>query len=237
MHFSLAAVVLAGVALASPMETIYTTEKMTITSCSPTVTNCPANSAAGAGSYSSAPAGYSAPPAGYSAPPAGYSAPPAGYSAPPASYPAPSSAGPGYVSSSPSNGYTPLPPPPSATTTAPGVPVGPSSIPTNTPIISVLTISTCVPTVTYSTVTIFPTLSGAPGAPAGTPSSAGGYAAAGTPSVPPSYPAGTSSSAPAGSGLPVGPSFSASTFTGAASSVSNSFLFAGVAAVAAVLFA
>ncbi|KAL9111875.1 MAG: hypothetical protein Q9227_003725 [Pyrenula ochraceoflavens] len=86
--------------------------------------------------------------------------------------------------------------------------------------VSVITISTCVPTVSYSTVTLAPTS-------ATTPSSA----PVGTGSAP-------SASAPsggAGSSGPISPSITP--FTGAGAVTSGSMAFAGLAAVAALVLA
>ncbi|KAL4871751.1 hypothetical protein BDV12DRAFT_194206 [Aspergillus spectabilis] len=96
--------------------------------------------------------------------------------------------------------------PPVETPVVPEVPEVPSES------ISVIPVTTCIPTVTYSTITITP-----------------------TPTVSkPVIPVVPTSVAPTGSATP---SPSPPAFTGAANAITNSFGFAGVAAVAAVFLA
>jgi hypothetical protein len=222
MHFALAAVVLAGVALADPI-TIYSTDKVTITSCGPEVTNCPATAS---NPYGGVGANYAAPPASSSPSLPNYIAPPT----PSTSTLSSSSIPPAYSA-----------PPPASSAPPPQVPT--SSVPAS-PIISVITISTCVPTVSYSTITLAPSPLSTPAGP-GSPTGAGPQSYPIPPSSPSGagaygYPAGSpAGSPPAGTGTPpAGPGSSkVPTFTGAASSISYSFLLVGAAAGAAVLFA
>lgn len=86
-------------------------------------------------------------------------------------------------------------------------------VPTSKPVLSVITISTCVPTVIYSTVTVEPTTTKVPEVPVYTPKPTGAVAPSGTGAVTP-YP----------------------TFTGAASHLSGSLYVAGLG-LAAFLFA
>jgi hypothetical protein len=131
MRFSIAAIaLLAGFVAATPVETVYTTEDVTITSCAATVTNCPGRSSS---AIVSSPAATT---------PAAVSSV---VSSPAVSPVAPS------VSSSPA--VAPYPTSPAAS-------------------ISVITLTTCVPTVTYSTITLTPTAAPT-GAPTGAASPSG----------------------------------------------------------------
>jgi hypothetical protein len=206
MHFALAAVVLAGVALADPI-TIYSTDKLTLTSCGPEVTNCPATANNPNGAYYAPPASSSSGPNSvptYVSPnsiSSSNSLPPYIAPTPPSSVPSYAAANSALPSSIPPPAYSA---PPTTPTSYPQVA---PSVPASSPIISVITISTCVPTVSYSTITLAPTASTpGPGSPTGagaqsypippsSPSGAGAYA----------YPAGSpvSSPAPAGTGIPL----------------------------------
>jgi len=162
MRFAIASLaLLAGFAVASPVETVYTTEEVTITSCAASVTNCPGRT------HTSTPGGV--------------------YTTPSSSVAVPTSVAPVWSSSS-----TPVAPPPYQTSSAPSI--------------SVITVTTCVPSTWLSTITLSPSAppTGSPTAPAGT-----GVAPSGT-STPP-------------------------VFTGAASPLSGSFALAAGAAAAAVL--
>ncbi|KAL3471558.1 hypothetical protein BJX99DRAFT_263142 [Aspergillus californicus] len=199
MRFSAAAVAFfAGLAIAAPggdIETIYSTDEVTITSCAPTVTDCPGNTA----SATTEPTGVEPT-----------------TDVPTTSVPAATSSVPVVPEQpeTPSSSSAVPPVVPSEEPTVPSVP----EVPTGS--VSVFPVTTCIPTVTYSTITVTPTAGATtskpviPGAPSVVPSSAG---ATGTASATPSP------SAPA--------------FTGAANAVTNSFGFAGAAAVAAIFLA
>ncbi|KAH8668308.1 hypothetical protein BX600DRAFT_253285 [Xylariales sp. PMI_506] len=128
MRFAAAAALFAG---AMAQSTVFSTDYITITSCAPEITNCPARSTA---TYSSVYAVSSA-----------------------SSYPAGNTTAP-YPISYPASGY------PTTVKTAvassyPAETYPVSSSPAETYPVSVLTISTttCVPTVSYSTITVYPT--------------------------------------------------------------------------------
>jgi hypothetical protein len=115
--------------------TVYTTEEVTITSCAATVTNCPARSTTVSKT-----------------------------TYPVTSYPAVSTSAsvPVYSNSSSSAPYVVVPSTYSAPVSVPVYSTKSSAgvvVPTYTPVLSTITISTCVPTVIYSTVTVTPTSS------------------------------------------------------------------------------
>ncbi|KAJ5279086.1 hypothetical protein N7478_004458 [Penicillium angulare] len=212
MRFTTATIALfAGLAIAAPNPdtTVYETEEVTITSCGPEVTNCPASSHAS----TTAPVAWTT-----SAPGGGSewttSAPGGGAGAGTSPAPAPSS------SSAPAPSGAP-----SWTTSAPAVAPTTASVPAGPPAgqssWTVISHTTCVPTVVYSTIPV----------PSGTSPVTGGGSGPHSPSpvASSSVPAGASS---AGSS----PSASATPFN-AAGTVSGSMGFAGLAAAAAYFLA
>lgn len=166
MRFTAASVALfAGIAVALPngdLETVYSTEDVTITSCAPTVTDCPSRQTS---TPQAVEAITSSVPAVASSAPASSSSPVAPVEAPSSSPVAPVEA----PSSSPA-------PAPSSPAAGPSSPVVPVQVPTSSA--SVIPVTTCIPTVTYSTIQVPVTPSG----PAGQRPS--GAAAKGTSSVP-----------------------------------------------------
>lgn len=181
MRFTAATIaLLAGMAAALPQaaETVYETKDVTITSCAPTVTNCPARShsatAVAAESSATETAVTSAPAVTTSA--AESTSPAAGASAGTSAESAVSSVVPSGVSPVSSVSSVVAVP---AVSSAASQPPYPSSA---APSISVLTYTTCVPTVSYSTITlspsVAPTRAATPAVPVGT-----GYSgkASGTP--------------------------------------------------------
>jgi len=157
MRFTAASVALfAGIAAALPngdLETVYSTEDVTITSCAPTVTDCPSR-------QTSTPQAVEA--VTSSVPAVATPSAPASSSSPVAPVEAPSSSSPAPAPSSPAAGSS--------------SPVVPVQVPTSSA--SVIPVTTCIPTVTYSTVQVPVT----PAGPAGNRPS--GAAAKGTSSVP-----------------------------------------------------
>ena len=156
MRFTAATVAfgLSAVAVAQgDVNTIYSTEDVTITSCAPTVTDCPSR-------QTSTPQAVEA--VTSSVPAVATPSAPASSSSPVAPVEAPSSSSPAPAPSSPAAG--------------PSSPVVPVQVPTSSA--SVIPVTTCIPTVTYSTVQVPVTPSG----PAGQRPS--GAAAKGTSSVP-----------------------------------------------------
>ncbi|OQD66618.1 hypothetical protein PENPOL_c004G06655 [Penicillium polonicum] len=225
MRFTTATIAFfAGLAIAAPGadQTVYETDEVTITSCAPTVTDCPGNQGAGVeptGSTtpSSVPAAVTTP-AG-EAPetetasvstetPAWSSETPAWSSVPTWAPSVPAPSAPSAPSSAPS---APAPSAPAPSAPAPSAPA---------PVVSssVIAITTCVPTVIYSTVPVSastPAGSNVPHGPTG-----------GVPHVPSS-----SKGVPTGT-AGVSPATSSPVFNGAGA-LSGSLGFAGAAAVAA----
>lgn len=167
MRFTAASVALfAGLAAAVPQgeaETLYSTEDVTITSCGPTVTDCPSR-------QTSTPQGVEA--VTSSTP----SAVPTSSATPSSSPVAPVEV----PSNTPSSSSPVAPVQPSST-----APVVPVQVPTSSA--SVIPVTTCVPTVTYSTVQVPAT---APARPSGA-SPRGGSSSA--PVIPVAVPSGSSS--------------------------------------------
>ncbi|KAJ5276011.1 hypothetical protein N7524_002164 [Penicillium chrysogenum] len=196
MRFTTATIAFfAGLAIAAPGadQTVYETDEVTITSCAPTVTDCPGNSGAGV-----EPTGSTTP----SSTPASSVETPAWSSETPA------------WSSVPT--WAPSVPAPSAPSSAPSAPAPPAG----TPVVSnsVIAVTTCVPTVIYSTVPVTATTpagSNVPHGPTG-----------GVPHVP------SSSKGVATGTASVSPATSSPAFNGGAT-LSGSLGFAGAAAVAA----
>lgn len=199
-------------------ETQYTTKLITITDCPPEVPNCPGR--VETSTISICPS--------ETAP--GQTGGPEPTGVPTGGNPVPTDAQPTGPSGSvpvPSGG--PQPPvsseqPPYPTSAAPQPPVEPE------PSTSVVTYTTCIPTVTSSTITLVPTggPTGGPGGPqpSGGPIPSGGPAPSGTGVVPPS-----------GTGVLPSGSATPPPFEGAASAFSGSFAAAGIAAMVAVFFA
>ncbi|KAB8236382.1 hypothetical protein ETB97_005188 [Aspergillus alliaceus] len=208
MRFSASTIALfAGLAAALPngeVHTVYQTEDVTITSCAASVTDCPGRS-------TSTPEGVepvtSAPPVAATStaevPPAeGTTSTPVVPVVPTSSAPA------GTQVPSGSNGIPAVP-----SSSSPVIPQPPQVTSQSTTVIAV---TTCIPTVTYSTIT-GPAPSGV------SPGKSSSVPVIGTPG--PSGSATPSTSAPGG------------LFTGAANSVGNSFGLAGAAAAAAFFLA
>ena len=229
MRFTAASVALfAGHAAAVPQgeaETLYSTEDVTITSCGPTVTDCPSR-------QTSTPQGVEA---------VTSSTP----SAVPTSSATPSSSpvAPVEVPSNTPSSSSPMAPVQPSSSSAPVMPV---QVPTSSA--SVIPVTTCVPTVTYSTVQVPAT---APARPSGA-SPRGGSSS--MPVIPVAVPSGSSSaryvpplsyisqmnhanSYSGSASASASTSAPSSLFTGAASTVGNSFSFAGAAAAAAFFLA
>jgi hypothetical protein len=223
MRFSVASVALfAGAAVAMPAvqqydTTVYSTKDVTVTSCPPSVTDCPTKKPSSAAPYvnpTSAPA-YTTSTVYSTSYYTVTSCAPTVTSCPAHStqiYTSVMAIGTTVCPVSPtSSSYaTPPPYPTSAAPAPPAVsPVSPS--------VTVITYTTCIPTVTSKTVTVSPT----------------SYPSSANPIAPSVYPTGTIS--------PVAPKPTYTSkpppFTGAASSVSGSFAFAGIAALAAVFLA
>ncbi|KAK6826631.1 hypothetical protein RU639_005692 [Aspergillus parasiticus] len=199
MRFSATTIALfAGLAAALPngeVHTVYQTEDVTITSCAPTVTDCP-------GRQTSTPEGVE-PTSSAEVPPVAETS---SAEVPPA---VPTSSSP-VIPGVSSSGVPPVP-----SSSSPVIPQPPKQPSQGTTVIAV---TTCIPTVTYSTIT------GPAGTPTGvSPGKSSSVAVIGTP-------------APSGSATPSssGPS---SLFTGAANTVGQSFGLAGAAAAAAFFLA
>ncbi|KAE8155419.1 hypothetical protein BDV40DRAFT_132799 [Aspergillus tamarii] len=219
MRFSAATIALfAGLAAALPngeVHTVYQTEDVTITSCAPTVTDCP-------GRQTSTPEGVepvTTPAAVTTETPVAQTSsaevPPVAESSsevPPAETPAvPTSSSPVIPPQVPSGSASgSVPPAPSSS--SPVIPQPPQQPSQGTTVIAV---TTCIPTVTYSTIV---------GTPTGvSPGKSSSVPVVGTPA--PSGGATPSSSGPT------------SLFTGAANTVGQSFGLAGAAAAAAFFLA
>ncbi|KAL4933676.1 GPI anchored serine-rich protein [Aspergillus undulatus] len=147
MRFSAAAVALfAGIAVARPggdIETVYQTDEVTITSCAPTVTDCPGNTATQPASEPAVPTGTS--------PVTEEPEVPTSSVAVPSETP---------VAPEQPESEVPEQPTQPAQPSVPVVPSQPAQVPSVST--SVIPVTTCIPTVTYSTVTVTPT--GGPGA-------------------------------------------------------------------------
>ncbi|KAJ5615572.1 hypothetical protein N7537_000686 [Penicillium hordei] len=213
MRFTTATIAFfAGLAIAAPGadQTVYETDEVTITSCAPTVTDCPGNKG-GAGVEPTGSTTPSSAPA-VATTPAG-EAPHTETAAVSTETPAWSSETPAW-SSVPT--WAPSAPAPSAPSSAPSAPA--LSAPAPVVSSSVIAITTCVPTVIYSTVPVSastPAGSNIPHGPTG-----------GVPHVPSS-----SKGVPTGT-AGVSPATSSPVFNGAGA-LSGSLGFAGAAAVAA----
>lgn len=128
MRFSAATIALfAGLAVAGDIQTVYSTEDVTITSCAPTVTDCPGNTA-----QTSAPAE------------------PTGTSPVESSVPV--------APEAPSSSSSVAVPPAQPTASSPVVPQQPQQPQQPSGSISVIPVTTCIPTVTYSTISVTPTV-------------------------------------------------------------------------------
>lgn len=197
MRFSvLAASFMVSAVLAHETETSYITEIHTKTQCAASITNCPARSTV----YSTT--SYPAPPATSSP-----SGPVVYYNTSSVAVPPPST----YLPSAPP-ATTPVAPPATST------PGGPLSSPPFS--LSTITISTCVPTVIYSTITVTPSPPAPTSSPVGT---IGG--STGTISVPHNVTAPTAPASPSGYE------------TSGASAIQGSVVVAALAGLAAFLFA
>ncbi|KAL2074764.1 hypothetical protein VTL71DRAFT_8543 [Oculimacula yallundae] len=200
MRFSVAAAAFLATAV-SAGNVVYLTEEVTITSCGPTVTNCPASSTVvSTKTYPAVTTSASVPvvhPTGY-----------ANVSSPAVpTYPA-------NTASTPVSVKVPV--------YSTSSPIGVASYaPSSKPVLSTMTISTCVPTVIYSTVTVTPT---APVVTKPVPTYA--PAPSGTGVI--SYP--HNATYPTATGTPP-------KFTGAASSVQGSMGAVAFAGLAAFIFA
>ncbi|KAE8338445.1 hypothetical protein BDV24DRAFT_138087 [Aspergillus arachidicola] len=214
MRFSATTIALfAGLAAALPngeVHTVYQTEDVTITSCAPTVTDCPGRQTStpeGVEPVTTGPAITTETPVAQTS---SAEVPPVAETSsaevPPA---VPTSSSP-VIPGVPSSGVPPVP-----SSSSPVIPQPPQQPSQSTTVIAV---TTCIPTVTYSTIT------GPAGTPTGvSPGKSSSVAVIGTP-------------APSGSATPSssGPS---SLFTGAANTVGQSFGLAGAAAAAAFFLA
>ncbi len=145
MRFSVAAAAFLATAV-SAQSTVYQTEEVTITSCAATVTDCPARSTVTSlTSYPVVATTSSAPVYPTYTPESSSSAP---------VYPTYANSSSAAVPTYPA-GTAPVPV--YSTKTSAGVPTYPaSSVPASSPVLSTLTISTCVPTIIYSIVTVTP---------------------------------------------------------------------------------
>eukprot|EP00594_Rhizosolenia_setigera_P015914 CAMPEP_0178972974 /NCGR_PEP_ID=MMETSP0789-20121207/21409_1 /TAXON_ID=3005 /ORGANISM="Rhizosolenia setigera, Strain CCMP 1694" /LENGTH=215 /DNA_ID=CAMNT_0020660677 /DNA_START=34 /DNA_END=680 /DNA_ORIENTATION=+ len=212
MRFTTATIAFfAGLAIAAPGadQTVYETDEVTITSCAPTVTDCPGNSGAGV-----EPTGSTTP----SSVPAAVTSPAGEAPVSSAETPASSVETPAWSSETPAWSsvptWAPSVPAPSAPSSAPSAPAPPATVVSN----SVIAVTTCVPTVIYSTVPVTATTpagSNVPHGPTG-----------GVPHVP------SSSKGVATGTASVSPATSSPAFNGGAT-LSGSLGFAGAAAVAA----
>ncbi|BAE54820.1 unnamed protein product [Aspergillus oryzae RIB40] len=213
MRFSATTIALfAGLAAAIPngeVHTVYQTEDVTITSCAPTVTDCPGRQTStpeGVEPVTTGPAVTETPIAQTSSAEVPPVAETSSAEVPPA---VPTSSSP-VIPGVPSSGVPPVP-----SSSSPVIPQPPKQPSQGTTVIAV---TTCIPTVTYSTIT------GPVGTPTGvSPGKSSSVAVIGTP-------------APSGSATPSssGPT---SLFTGAANTVGQSFGLAGAAAAAAFFLA
>ncbi|KAE8383596.1 hypothetical protein BDV26DRAFT_251278 [Aspergillus bertholletiae] len=216
MRFSVATIALfAGLVAALPngeVHTVYQTEDVTITSCAPTVTDCP-------GRQTSTPEGVEP----ITTPPAAVTTETPVPETPSVEVPPPAEE----TSSTPAvpTSSSPVIPVPSGSGSVPSVPSSSSPVIPQPPAQSppsegttVIAVTTCIPTVTYSTIT----------GPAGTPT---GVSPGKTSSVPViGTPAPSGGSTPSSSGPnPL--------FTGAANTLGQSFGLAGAAAAAAFFLA
>ncbi|KAE8348895.1 hypothetical protein BDV28DRAFT_142483 [Aspergillus coremiiformis] len=237
MRFSASTIVLfAGLAAAIPngdVHTVYQTEDVTITSCAPTVTDCPAR-------QTSTPHGVEPVTTPAAATPTAQ-VPSAGETTPdetsPSDETSPDETSPyDEASSSPvapaiPTGSSPVAPPQVPSGSVPAVPSGSSPVIPQQPGVSVIAVTTCIPTVIYSTITGTGAGSGVTGVSPGRTSSA--------PLIGSAYPSGSAHPSgyyPSGSATPSSSSPSA-LFTGAANTVGNSFGLAGAAAAAAFFLA
>jgi len=222
MRFSVVSVALfAGAAVAMPGlqqeydTTIYSTKDVTVTSCPPEVTDCPSKKTSSAAPYvnPTSVAPYTTSTVYSTSYYTVTSCPPTVTACPAKSTQVYSSVIPIGTTVCPVSSSKYATPPPYPTSSAAPV-APPAACP---PSVTVITYTTCIPTVTSKTVTV---------SPESCPSSA-------KPVVPSVYPTGTIS--------PVAPKPTYTSkpppFTGAASSVSGSFAFAGIAALAAVFLA
>ncbi|CAG7950685.1 unnamed protein product [Penicillium nalgiovense] len=207
MRFTTATIAFfAGLAIAAPGadQTVYETDEVTITSCAPTVTDCPGNSGAGV-----EPTGSTTP----SSVPAAVTSPAGEASETPV--PSAETETPAW-SSVPT--WAPSVPAPSAPSSVPSAPA--PAPPAGTPVVSssVIAVTTCVPTVIYSTVPVSATTPAGGNVPHGP--------TGGVPHVP------SSSKGVATGTASVSPATSSPAFNGGAT-LSGSLGFAGAAAVAA----
>ncbi|CAG8983803.1 hypothetical protein HYALB_00006769 [Hymenoscyphus albidus] len=205
MQFTVAAAAfMASAVMATPGATVYSTMEVTITSCAPTVTNCPARSTVvSTTSFPVVPTPNPYPV--HSPSPVPVVPSPAPYVHHNASVPAASAtknSGTPYNPVSVAN-ESPAPSEPAV----PEKPVGPA------PQISVVAITSCVPTVIYQTITVSPTLK--PSAPV--PSSTGSINIPKNVTTPIATPTPTA-------------------FTGSAAGLQGSAAFAAVAGLVAILF-
>ncbi|KAB8260663.1 hypothetical protein BDV32DRAFT_46787 [Aspergillus pseudonomiae] len=217
MRFSAATVALfAGLVAALPngeVHTVYQTEDVTITSCAPTVTDCP-------GRQTSTPEGVEpiATPTGITteetpvAQTSSAEVPPVEETTPAVPPAVPTSSSPVIPSQGPSSsGSVPAVP----SSSSPVIPQPPQQPSQGTTVIAV---TTCIPTVTYSTIT----------GPAGTPTGVSPGKSSSVPVI--GTPAPSGSATPSSSGPnPL--------FTGAANTLGQSFGLAGAAAAAAFFLA
>ncbi|QVM08662.1 hypothetical protein D8B26_003342 [Coccidioides posadasii str. Silveira] len=212
MRFTAASVALfAGAALALPgyEQTVYSTREVIVTDCGPEVTDCPGNNPVPTGT-------------GIPQEPA-----PTEYST---RYITVTDCGP-EVTDCPAESTRTETLVPTGSDDSPTVPTENPPYPTGGnpgPSTSIVTYTTCIPTTTTSVVTLQPPVVPTGGVPTG-----------GVPSQPTWQPTGGVPSAPSGSGVPPPPKGTTTSppFEGAASTFGGSFAVAGLAAIAAVLFA
>ncbi|EAW08147.1 GPI anchored serine-rich protein [Aspergillus clavatus NRRL 1] len=216
MRFTAASIaLLAGLAAALPngaVETVYETEDVTITSCAPTVTNCPARATTPEGA--AAVTTHSVPTVTASTETT-HSVPTVTASTKTAET----------VSTKTAETGTPAGPsgasPEHSSSSLPVIPVHTNTAPSGHGVTtSVIAVTTCVPTVTYSTITV----------PVATPSGpAGGSGHSSVPVIP-------SGAGPTGKTTPSTTALVALS-TGGANAIGHSFAFAGAAAAAALFLA